>query len=352
MLDAHPVPARPVALLVTTALLACVSAAALLCGAWVVAGAVAVVAALPVRRHPVDRGLGEAAAHLALGWAVFGLLPLLVGLTLGGPYAAPVPVLSALLLAAALRIAALRRESARRWSSPAWLVGVVAEPAPVDRALEAALRAPEEERRALLDQAVVALAHAPPEAVPREAAARRALWINVYNVLAAHASRGRRSRAMDDVLEVFRTRYRLFGATLSLNDLEHGLLRDNAPAPGWSARQLRPDDPRSAWRVPLDPRIHFALNCASRSCPPIRVYDGPNLDAQLSLAEQSFLEGETTFDPDTRRATTSKILKWYAADFAGPAGVRARLARVLGRPELRDADLAFHSYDWAVPGSG
>jgi len=54
--------------------------------------------------------------------------------------------------------------------------------------LSEALRAPPEARRWRLAHAVVALASAAPEAVPVDPRARRALWINVYDVLAAHGS--------------------------------------------------------------------------------------------------------------------------------------------------------------------
>ena len=65
--------------------------------------------------------------------------------------------------------------------------------------------------------------------------------------------------------------------------------------------QLNSDDRRNCLVLDLDPRIHFALNCGAKSCPPIRVYSPPNLDSQLNRAAASFLcadEGEITLERD------------------------------------------------------
>jgi hypothetical protein len=69
--------------------------------------------------------------------------------------------------------------------------------------------------------------------------------------------------------------YNIGGAVYSLDDIEHGVLRANRGHPAAGGRpQFGPEDPRRRGLVvqELDPRIHFALNCGARSCPPIRVY--------------------------------------------------------------------------------
>src|SRR6185436_18824857 len=119
-----------------------------------------------------------------------------------------------------------------------------------------------------IDAAVVALAAAPRTAIPEAEADRRALWINVYNALALHAGRGRLSNRLLDVLEIYRTRYAIAGVPLSLDEIEHGLLRGGAPHPALPWSRMSRADPRRRLAVPLDPRIHFALNCGAISCPP------------------------------------------------------------------------------------
>lgn len=98
------------------------------------------------------------------------------------------------------------------------------------------------------------------------------------------------------------TAYRVAGQTLSLDDLEHGLLRHNRASPNplrwgfWSPQHFVglkdvDDDPRAAWAVPLDSRIHFALNCGARSCPAIRYYEAEGLDEALDGAAAAFFQG-------------------------------------------------------------
>lgn len=67
--------------------------------------------------------------------------------------------------------------------------------------------------------------------------------------------------------------YNLGGHVFSLDEMEHGILRANAPHP--SGKRLLPDeaDPRLKLAMKeLDFRIHFALNCGAKSCPPIRLF--------------------------------------------------------------------------------
>ncbi len=87
------------------------------------------------------------------------------------------------------------------------------------------------------------------------------------------------------------------GRKLSLNDIEHGI--------------VRPDF--------RDPRAHFALVCAAESCPPLRskAYRGEVLDDQLNDQGRRFFADplKNRFDTATRTAYLSKILDWYGDDF-------------------------------------
>jgi hypothetical protein len=115
-----------------------------------------------------------------------------------------------------------------------------------------------------------------------------------------------------------------------------------------------------------DPRIHFAVNCASRSCPPIATepFRGATLDAQLDQVTRTFLaspgavETKATsswFGGSTLEVTISKIFDWYSGDFDLAGGVPAFLAahspsEVAGA--VRDAGkkikLRYRAYDWSL----
>ena len=127
---------------------------------------------------------------------------------------------------------------------------------------------------------------------------------------------------------------RLDGKTISLDGIEHGILR----------------------RQYSDPRLHFALNCASMSCPPLAgvPYAGAHLDDQLNTQTAAFINDPTqTFVADGR-LHVSKIFDWYGEDFGGPPGVWTFIRRYAG-PDLARAmdalsshDLVYMEYDWSL----
>ncbi|MFQ5561914.1 MAG: DUF547 domain-containing protein, partial [Nitrospinota bacterium] len=84
-------------------------------------------------------------------------------------------------------------------------------------------------------------------------------------------------------------------------------------------RRFSESDPRKALVVTaVDPRIHFALVCASNSCPPITFYDAARLDDQLNVAARSFFNrGGIEIDKPSGVVGLSSIFKWYKPDFGG-----------------------------------
>ncbi|WP_027192596.1 DUF547 domain-containing protein [Fundidesulfovibrio putealis] len=131
---------------------------------------------------------------------------------------------------------------------------------------------------------------------------------------------------------------RTCAGTITLDALEHEILR----------KQFK------------DPRLHAAINCASKGCPPLlpEPYEAARLDEQLDRAARAFVR-----TPDRARLTgdtlfVSAIFDWFEADFGGADGVIAFVARHAD-PALRDA-LAAHGgkvklkylpYDWSLNGS-
>jgi hypothetical protein len=131
------------------------------------------------------------------------------------------------------------------------------------------------------------------------------------------------------------------GRAYALDDIEHGILR----------KEFR------------EPRVHFAIVCASLSCPDIRSepFQGARLNAQLADAAATFLANPTKGlepGPDGKTARVSSIFKWFADDFAAQGGVaqfirrsadRATAARLAG---LTDRGLSYLDYDWSLNDAG
>ncbi len=174
-----------------------------------------------------------------------------------------------------------------------------------------------------------------------------AYWINAYNaytvklVLDHYPLRSIRSIGLlpgAAFREDFIPLRNLRGKTISLDDIEHEILR----------------------REFGEPRIHFAIVCASKSCPSLRseAYRARDLNAQLDDSARTFIRDTTKnrFDASTRTLHLSSIFDWFHEDFE-------RAARSLPELVARYADTAtaaaissgnvrvrFLDYDWSLNG--
>ncbi len=192
-------------------------------------------------------------------------------------------------------------------------------------------------------------------------AARLAFWINLYNALVidaviAFGVRGSVAAEWGGISFFRKAAYLIGGQRCSLDDIEHGILRANRGHPFIPGPQFAASDPRLSWIIdPPDPRIHFALNCASRSCPPIAVYSADQIDRQLELAARSFVAADVTVDPERAEVHLSRIFDWYREDFGGVNGIIRFLRQTLPDDERRAwllqaqrGRLVYRPYDWAL----
>ncbi len=196
-----------------------------------------------------------------------------------------------------------------------------------------------------------------------------AFWINLYNTLVLDAVIAFEveesvTEGLLGILTFFRrAAYNLCGQRICLDDIEQGLLRANRGHPKLPGVQLPSDDPRLAWVVDNhkgnlpEPRIHFALNCASRSCPPIQVYSAEQIDAQMNLAARNFVHANTELDRGSKVLSLSAIFDWYQADFNGRQGVIDFICDHLPAQDERcawiedhqdDLRIEYAPYDWRL----
>ena len=155
----------------------------------------------------------------------------------------------------------------------------------------------------------------------KEREKRLAFWINIYNTAVIH---GVIELGLERSVKEFRgffdrMTYEIGGFLLSLNDMEHGILRGNKRHPYGLLKPFQKKDSRLAFSVtPLDPRIHFALVCGARSCPPIGFYEAEQIDFQLDLAAGSFINSpQVTISHQEGTVSISMVFKWYKIDFGG-----------------------------------
>jgi Protein of unknown function, DUF547 len=186
--------------------------------------------------------------------------------------------------------------------------------------------------------------------------ARLAFWIDVYNALVLHGivALGVR-RSVTGAWNFFgRAAYRVGGFVLTADDVEHGVLRGNRRRRLPPLRPFGSRDPRRGLALSrLDPRLHFAINCGARSCPPVGVYRAATIEAQLDLAARHFVNAEVTLEDG--RIVCSRLFKWYRGDFDAAGGLAAFLLRYLDDGPVRRAlasgdspHVGFRGWDWSL----
>jgi hypothetical protein len=169
-----------------------------------------------------------------------------------------------------------------------------------------------------------------------------AFWINAYNAFAIKGILdGETPRPFVGWYRYFKLReYAVGGVLLNLYDLEHHVLR----------KQFK------------EPRVHFAIVCASTSCPKLqpRAYDGMHLNLQLDQAARQFINDpiRNRFNRREKSAALSMIFKWFESDFTGSSGsVLAFAAQYVNDPELAKEltqpgyRIEYLEYDWTLNGT-
>ena len=161
-----------------------------------------------------------------------------------------------------------------------------------------------------------------------------AYWINLYNALAVRL-----------VLEFYpivsirdidgawdRKLIRIDGDKLSLNDIEHRILR-----PIWG-----------------DPRIHYSINYAALGCPNLaqQAYTGQDVEGMLVRAARDYVSHPRGVSLKDKKLVLSKIYSWYGDDFGGKKGIRHHLisysSSALETKLMLSDGIAEYVYDWKL----
>lgn len=191
---------------------------------------------------------------------------------------------------------------------------------------------------ARLDQYLDLLGKVDPKSLPQ--AEQFAFYVNAYNAwtIKLILSRYPDLKSIKELGSLFKSPWqkeivRLDGKVMTLDNVEHDILR-----------------PRFK-----DPRVHFAINCASISCPPLRnePYRGDILDQQLDDATRSFLNHPTSYKFDDNAFYVSQIFKWFAEDFNNdPFGFYLKYANEELKKKLEanrnKLEIKYLDYDWGL----
>lgn len=179
---------------------------------------------------------------------------------------------------------------------------------------------------------------------------KKTFWINIYNAYT--------QILLNNNQTVYKKRSTFFGKkqiiiagrNLSLDNIEHGIIRRSKNK--WSLgyfNSLFFSKFEKQHRVNLvDCRIHFALNCGAKSCPPIAFYTIENLDQQLNTATKVYLQGETIWIDSSKTIYLPKMMSWFRADFGGKKGMKELIKQYSLAPNIENIKIHFKSYDWTL----
>ena len=157
-----------------------------------------------------------------------------------------------------------------------------------------------------------------------------AFWINVYNAYTIKlVAENLPLKSIKDIGDPWDIKFiELQGKTYSLNQIEHEILRP----------------------VYKDPRIHFAVNCASFSCPKIPRYPmtAEKLDMQLNKLSSDFLRDTDRNSISSSSMELSQIFTWFESDFGGKKGV-IDFINTYGTVKVdASAKVTYQEYDWSL----
>jgi hypothetical protein len=172
---------------------------------------------------------------------------------------------------------------------------------------------------------------------------RFAFYVNAYNawtiklILSAYPG----VKSIKDLGSLFKSPWkkkisRIDGGVITLDDIEHNILRPSFK----------------------DPRVHFAVNCASKGCPPLRSepYQGRIMDQQLEEMTIAFINNPATNRLDGNTLYVSRIFKWFSEDFNDDViGFFLKYAKGEIKKRLEtnrdNIKIKYLDYDWTLNGN-
>jgi hypothetical protein len=179
---------------------------------------------------------------------------------------------------------------------------------------------------------------------------RKAFWLNIYNAYTQIALK-KTPGAYTKRNKFFSRKFiSIAGKNISLDLAEHGILRRSKwkYSLGHFNKLFKSAFEKKFRLDKVDYRIHFALNCGAKSCPPIAFYEPGLLDKQLDLATKIYLRSEVVFNAAKNTVEVPAILGWFRGDFNGKKGILKILKEQKLVPPDSTPKIIWKKYDWTL----
>lgn len=177
---------------------------------------------------------------------------------------------------------------------------------------------------------------------------RLAFWLNIYNAYTQFTLKKNPEKYKKRSAFYKEKMVHIAGKRISLDKVEHGILRHSQVKLGLGyIRKWFPGAFEKKFRVQKrDWRIHFALNCGAKSCPPIAFYKPEQINQQLKLSTINYLKSDCSYDMVTNRVGVPALMSWFRGDFGGKKKIIPILREYKVIPETASPKVYFKKYDW------
>ncbi|MFH6604307.1 DUF547 domain-containing protein [Maribacter algicola] len=177
-----------------------------------------------------------------------------------------------------------------------------------------------------------------------------AFWVNVYNAY-IQVILSENPKLYDDKRSFFKKeQLPIAGRMISFEKIEHGIIRKSQWPLGLGfVRKWFPDRFERKLRVDKrDHRVHFALNCGAKDCPPVAIYEAPRLDDQFDRGTELYLKRTSKYNAENNEVAVTSLFNWFRGDFGCKKGIKKILKRQEIIPTTKRIDITYQNYDWTL----
>ncbi|WP_273567317.1 DUF547 domain-containing protein [Maribacter halichondriae] len=181
-------------------------------------------------------------------------------------------------------------------------------------------------------------------------AQKLAFWVNVYNAY-IQVILSENPKLYDDKRAFFKMeQIPIAGRLLSFEKIEHGIIRKSQWPLGLGLiRKWFPNKFERKLRVDKrDYRVHFALNCGAKDCPPVAIFDADQLDEQFDKGTERYLKRTSEYKADKKEVAVTSLFNWFRGDFGCKKGVKKILKTQEIIPTTKGVDITYQNYDWTL----
>ena len=177
-----------------------------------------------------------------------------------------------------------------------------------------------------------------------------AFWINIYNAYILVILSENPDKYNDRGAFFKNEQIPIAGRLVSFAKIEHGIIRKSQWELGLGKiSKWFPDKFERKLRVDeRNYRIHFALNCGAKDCPPVAIYEVDRLEEQLEKGTKNYIERTSEYKPKANEVAVTALFSWFRGDFGSKNGVLDILKESKIIPTTKNIDLAYKNYDWTL----